>query len=109
MREKIIFENDNYRVVHKRSPFEEGDPEEYDSCGGEHEDAFDLCDLVIELIYATKKYSGWHGWLEGIASVTTARHNEELAKFKEIINRPGPFEPGGALYEEGDPKTKRHG
>lgn len=104
MREKVILENEKYKVIYKQCPFEEGHPYEFeaDAPGEEGEDRFNLCDLVVDLIYETKPYAMWHCWLESLAHITAARHKEQLDKFIEIINRPGPFEPGGALYKGKD-------
>lgn len=102
VREKIIFEDENYRVVYKQCPFEEGDPEEYDTEGMDHEDAFSLYDLVYKLFHATKRYALWYCWLDTLAGMFSRENTERLDKFKEIINRPGPFEPGGALYKGKD-------
>lgn len=107
MGERVILDNERYRVIHKRCPFEEGDPREfdYDTPDDQIEDRFDLCDLVVDLIQVTKPYSQWHSWIECLAGILTLRQQELLAEYEAIVNRPGPFEPGGALYEDVQKQT----
>jgi len=80
MREQVILDNEEYRVVYKRCEYDEGDLEQYSDGTGE---GFDLPDLVRDLIESTKPYALWLCWLGTVKNIAMLRETSELVKLLE--------------------------
>ena len=67
MKEKVILDNDEYRVIFKQHS---------------EEDEFDLFDVVYNLIEVTKEYELWLCWIATLKNKLDQLSQEVIEKFR---------------------------